>query len=222
MGDLGFSEMIAIAVIAILVYGKELPQAARKLAALYSKLRRQVTDIKDEIQRQIPDEEIKSLTNAAHYDPGLDPPTIPESVTVSPSADQVVVSWIGSLGATSYTIKRSAGPAEPFYVIAMSVYELSYTDSDVKPGQTYHYVVVATNSAGESAPSDEAIVTLPGTAAAEPSAPPPPSPIAEAPPPPAESAPPPPSPAPLPPSGGAPPAPDSSAAAGDVAPTPIT
>jgi Tat protein translocase TatB subunit len=183
MGDIGFSELVAIVIIAILIYGKELPQAARKLASIYSKLRRQLTDIKDEIQRQIPDEEIKSLTDAAHYDPGLDPPTIPTSVTVTPTNDQVLVTWAGALGATSYTIKRSAGPAEPFYVVAMNVYELQYADHDVQPGKTYHYVVVATNSAGESAPSDEAIATMSGEAPPAAAAPPPSEPAAPAPPP---------------------------------------
>ena len=192
MGDIGFSELVAIVIIAILIYGKDLPQAARKLASLYSKFRRQLTDIKDEIQRQIPDEEIKSLTNAAHYDPGLDPPSVPSGVTVTPTSDQVLITWAGSLGATSYTVKRSAGPSEPFYVVAMNVYELQYCDSDVQPGKTYHYTVVATNSAGESAPSDESIATLPGDAApaapaADAAAPPPPAaPPAE---PPAASAP---------------------------------
>ena len=52
MGDIGFSELIAIVIIAILIYGKDLPQAARKMANLYTKFRRQLTDIKDELRRQ--------------------------------------------------------------------------------------------------------------------------------------------------------------------------
>ena len=66
MGDIGFSELVAIVIIAILIYGKDLPQAARKLANLYTKFRRQMTDIKDELRRQIPDEEIKSFESTVN------------------------------------------------------------------------------------------------------------------------------------------------------------
>ena len=70
MGSIGFGEMLLVLVVAILVYGKDLPRIARKVGRWYANLKRQMTDIKDEIVRQIPDEE--ELTTPAPPEP---PPT---------------------------------------------------------------------------------------------------------------------------------------------------
>lgn len=161
MGDIGFTELIAIAIIAILIYGKDLPVAARKMANLYTKFRRQLADIKDDLRRQIPEEEFKLDTNTSSY-PGAEPPQPPTGLSLSPSAEHVVLSWMSSMGATSYTVKRSAGASEPYLVIAMYLTDLSYTDTDIAPGKTYHYVVTASNTAGESGDCEEAVTTLPG------------------------------------------------------------
>ncbi len=181
MGDIGFSELVAIVIIAILLYGKDLPQAARKLASLYSKLRRQLTDIKDEIQRQIPAEEFKLDGPSSPYE-GSEPPPPPMGLSVTPSAEHVQLSWMSAFGATSYTVKRSAGPTEPMLVLAMYLTDLSYTDTDIQAGKTYHYTVTASNTAGESGNSDEAVCSIPpgqeqgqggtGTGEAGPAAPP--------------------------------------------------
>lgn len=61
MGGIGIWEMLAIVVLAILIYGKDLPVAARKAARAYGKIRRTLGDMKSEFQRHIPDEEIKSI-----------------------------------------------------------------------------------------------------------------------------------------------------------------
>lgn len=186
MGDIGFSELIAIVIIAILIYGKDLPQAARKMANLYTKFRRQLTDIKDELRRQIPDEEIKDFgntVNSAAYE-GSEPPQAPVSLAATPTNEHVALTWSSSTGATSYSVKRSAGAGEPFLVIAMYLTDLSYSDMDIAAGKTYHYVVTASNTAGESGDSMEAVVTVPGGE-------PPPAPAADA-----SASPPPPAPPP--------------------------
>ena len=163
MGDIGFSELVAIVIIAILIYGKDLPQAARKMANLYTKFRRQLTDIKDELRRQIPDEEIKSFESTVNQTTSdAEPPQPPIGLSLSPSAEHVIVSWMSSMGATSYSVKRSTGAGDPYLVIAMYLTDLSYTDTDIAPGKTYHYVVTASNTAGESGDSEEAVTTLPG------------------------------------------------------------
>jgi hypothetical protein len=59
----------------------------------------------------------------------------------------------------------------------MSIPELAWTDTDVLPGKTYHYVVSGVNGTGESGNSDEVIVTMPGT---DPAPPPSPAPAADA------------------------------------------
>lgn len=161
MGDIGFSELVVIVIIAILIYGKDLPQAARKMASIYSKFRRQLTDIKDEIGRQIPVDEIKNEFNK-DLSPGIDPPWTPSNLTATPAEDRVHLSWDYASGATGYTVKRSKGKLEPYSTLAMSMPDLSYTDTDVTPGQTWFYQVTAQNSAGESAGSNEVEATVPG------------------------------------------------------------
>jgi Tat protein translocase TatB subunit len=167
MGEFSFGELILIVIIAILVYGKDLPQAARKLAQMYSKLRRQLTDIKDEIQRQIPADEIReSMKVDLPYDSAsVDPPLPPDGLTATATGNQVLLTWNSSPGATTYNVKRSYGSADPFMLLAGGITDLSYTDSEVVEGTTYHYAVTAMNTAGESVESPEAVVTV-GTPAA--------------------------------------------------------
>ena len=85
MGSIGFEEMVLILVVAILVYGKELPKVARKVGRWYSNLKRQMSDIKDEISRQIPDEDDFMAP------PGESPPDppghAPPPLGSTPSAD---------------------------------------------------------------------------------------------------------------------------------------
>ena len=59
MEGFSFSEIVLIIIIAIIIYGKDLPQAARKLATIYSKFKRQLSDVREEIARQIPMDEIR-------------------------------------------------------------------------------------------------------------------------------------------------------------------
>jgi len=163
MDGFSFSEIIIIIIIAIIIYGKDLPQAARKLANLYSKFKRQLSDVRDEISRQIPMDEIKNTMNVdLASGPGGDPPSTPSLLTASPSDTNVLLTWNSSVGASTYTIRRSAGPQEPWLIVAMNIPELAWTDTDVQPGKTYHYVVSGVNGTGESGNSDEVIVTLPG------------------------------------------------------------
>lgn len=163
MDGFSFSEIVIIIIIAIIIYGKDLPQAARKMAQLYSKFKRQLSDVRDEISRQIPMDEIQdAIKPNFNLDPGGDPPSTPSLLTASPSESNVLLTWNSSTGSTSYTIRRSTGPQEPWLIIAMNIAELAWTDTDVQPGKTYHYVVTGVNSTGESGNSDEVIAVLPG------------------------------------------------------------
>jgi Tat protein translocase TatB subunit len=163
MEGFSFSELILIVIVAIIIYGKDLPQAARKMATIYSKFKRQLNDVRDEIKRQIPMDEIE---NAVKIDlptgPGGEPPQTPYGLTASPSASNVLLTWNSSSGSSSYTIRRSTGPQDPWLIIAMNITELAWTDTDVQPGKTYHYVVTGVNDTGESGNSDEATASIPG------------------------------------------------------------
>jgi len=56
MGSFGFEEMMVVVVVAIILFGKDLPSMARKVGKWYFNLKRQLTDIKEELKSQIPEE----------------------------------------------------------------------------------------------------------------------------------------------------------------------
>jgi sec-independent protein translocase protein TatB len=90
MGDIGFSEMLVILVVAILAFGKDLPQVVRKVGRFVGKARRYLLDIKDEVQRQIPvedfdvrddlrkvDHDVQNAVEDDVYHPAPDPEPAP-------------------------------------------------------------------------------------------------------------------------------------------------
>lgn len=64
MFDIGFSEMVVLAVVALVVLGPErLPKVARQAGAWMGKLRRYVDDVKSDINRQMELSELRDLKN---------------------------------------------------------------------------------------------------------------------------------------------------------------
>jgi len=62
MFDIAFSEVMVIAVIALIVIGPErLPRVARTLGHLFGRMQRYVNDVKNDIQREIELDELKKL-----------------------------------------------------------------------------------------------------------------------------------------------------------------
>jgi sec-independent protein translocase protein TatB len=62
MFDVGFSEMIVIAVVALIVIGPEkLPKVARTVGALMGRMQRYVNDVKADINREIELDELKKM-----------------------------------------------------------------------------------------------------------------------------------------------------------------
>jgi sec-independent protein translocase protein TatB len=62
MFDIGFSEIVVIAVVALIVIGPErLPKAARTLGHLFGRLQRYVNDVKSDINREIELDELRKL-----------------------------------------------------------------------------------------------------------------------------------------------------------------
>jgi sec-independent protein translocase protein TatA len=56
IGSIGMTEIMLILVIAVLVWGGNLPDVARKAAGYYVKLRNSWTHVRDEVMSQVPDE----------------------------------------------------------------------------------------------------------------------------------------------------------------------
>jgi sec-independent protein translocase protein TatB len=62
MFDIGFSEMLVIAVVALIVIGPErLPGVARTLGHLFGRMQRYVNDVKADIQREVELDELRKL-----------------------------------------------------------------------------------------------------------------------------------------------------------------
>jgi Sec-independent protein translocase protein TatA len=181
MGEFSFGELVVIVVVAILIYGRDLPQAARKMANLYGKLKRQLGDVREELQRQIPAEDLK-VDTSLDIGPGIDPPQTPNGVIATPMPGQVTLAWNASPNATSYMVRRTKGETEPWLVVASYVVDLTFTDMDVEAGATYKYTVSAQNSAGESGESDSALAVVPAAEGSAPAPPPPTEPPPPAPP----------------------------------------
>jgi sec-independent protein translocase protein TatB len=62
MFDIGFSELVVIAIVALLVIGPErLPKVARTAGHLFGRLQRYVNDVKADISREMELDELKKL-----------------------------------------------------------------------------------------------------------------------------------------------------------------
>jgi sec-independent protein translocase protein TatB len=62
MFDIGFSEIVVIGVVALIVIGPErLPKAARTMGHLFGRLQRYVNDVKADISREMELEELRKL-----------------------------------------------------------------------------------------------------------------------------------------------------------------
>src|SRR5918996_6110172 len=62
MFDVGFSEILVVAVVALIVIGPErLPKAARTLGHLFGRLQRYVNDVKADINREMELDELRKL-----------------------------------------------------------------------------------------------------------------------------------------------------------------
>jgi sec-independent protein translocase protein TatB len=62
MFDVGFSEMVVIAVVALIVIGPErLPKVARTLGHLFGRMQRYVNDVKADISREMELDELRKL-----------------------------------------------------------------------------------------------------------------------------------------------------------------
>jgi hypothetical protein len=76
----------------------------------------------------------------------------------------VVLSWNASpTGGVTYNVFRgtSSGGEGTTPINTSPVNLLTYTDTSVTPGGNYYYTVEAVNSAGSSAPSNEAPASVP-------------------------------------------------------------
>ena len=102
MFDVGFSEIVVIAVVALIVIGPErLPKVARTLGHLFGRMQRYVNDVKSDISREMELDELRklqaSVQDAAH--------AIEQTVTKEVSATE------SQLNSISTTAQEAVQPA---------------------------------------------------------------------------------------------------------------
>lgn len=89
-----------------------------------------------------------------------DTPTSPFTLTATATNSYASLNWDAVNGATSYIVKWSASPGGT-YTILNTTNTTSYTDTDIKAGDTRYYVVSAIVNDVESYNSNEVSVTIP-------------------------------------------------------------
>ena len=95
MFDVGFSEMVVIAIVALIVIGPErLPAVARTLGTLLGRIRRYANDVKAEVNRELQLEDVRKMQQelaeqARALEHGADHGVAKVTETISDSAKPV-------------------------------------------------------------------------------------------------------------------------------------
>ncbi len=135
MFDIGFSEMMLIAIVALVVIGPErLPKVARTAGHMLGRLQRYVNDVKSDINREMQLEELRKLQGEIQESAR----SVEQSLTTDLQAarralDQTAEAVSGDLTAPPLAAAQPAVPADTVTIGASN----PVTSSDAgKPGRT--------------------------------------------------------------------------------------
>jgi len=108
MFDIGFSEIVVIAVVALIVIGPErLPKVARTLGHLFGRMQRYVNDVKADISREMELDELRKLQatvqDAAH--------------AIEQSVNKEITSTESELNSIAQTAAQAVQPAAEVSVV---------------------------------------------------------------------------------------------------------
>jgi sec-independent protein translocase protein TatB len=110
MFDIGFSEMLVIALVALIVIGPErLPKVARTLGHLFGRMQRYVNDVKADINREIQLDELKDLQKSVEDSARAIEQTVSREISTTESEFKEAGESIAALG----TGEPAAMAAEP-------------------------------------------------------------------------------------------------------------
>ncbi|WP_143122632.1 hypothetical protein [Sporomusa acidovorans] len=84
----------------------------------------------------------------------------PVKLTATAENSQIVLFWDSVSMALGYNVKRSTTSGGPYTMIANQILKNNYTDTTVKKGITYYYVVTSLNECAESMNSNEAFAAV--------------------------------------------------------------
>ena len=110
MFDIGFSEMMVIAVLALIVIGPErLPRVARTLGHLAGRLQRYVADVKSDINREIELDELRKMRDSMQQAASSFQSTVNEEMSKASASVQKVE---GELNAAAASLDKPAPSSE--------------------------------------------------------------------------------------------------------------
>ncbi|OAI50745.1 hypothetical protein AYO46_09520 [Betaproteobacteria bacterium SCGC AG-212-J23] len=110
MFDIGFSEMMVIAVLALIVIGPErLPRVARTLGHLAGRLQRYVADVKADINREVELDELRKMRDSMQQAASSFQSTVHEELS---KASAEVSKVEGELNAAAASLDKPAEPAK--------------------------------------------------------------------------------------------------------------
>lgn len=105
-----------------------------------------------------------SMSEIVYLAGGQGPPAAPAGLSATGAGPgQVALKWTASTTvppagtATYYIVKRSATAGSGHVRVTSPLTSTTYTDVSAEAGKSYHYIVTAVNTGGESAPSNEAV-----------------------------------------------------------------
>jgi len=111
MFDIGFSEMMVIAVLALIVIGPErLPRVARTLGHLAGRLQRYVADVKADINREVELDELRKMRDSMQQAASSFESSVSEEIS---KASTEVAKVEGELNATAASLDKPQEPAKP-------------------------------------------------------------------------------------------------------------
>lgn len=102
------------------------------------------------------DAEITSANSSEVSASALSPILAPASLSATGVSGAVNLTWNTSAGATYYSVLRSTTPGGAYSILSTPVASTSYSDTGATPGQTYYYVVTASDASNTSVNSTEA------------------------------------------------------------------
>jgi Sec-independent protein translocase protein TatA len=85
----GLAEILLVLIVAVLIYGRDLPTAARKAARVYVQFRRYLNTVRDEVNLHIPPEDLDMPSHPPVNEyPGLETPEKEEASEEARKTDE--------------------------------------------------------------------------------------------------------------------------------------
>lgn len=101
------------------------------------------------------DAEIASANSSEVSASALSPILAPVSLSATGVSGAVNLTWNTSVGATYYSVLRSTTPGGAYSTLATPLAGTTHSDTSASPGQTYYYVVTASDASNTSVNSTE-------------------------------------------------------------------